>query len=259
MSVRFKHLGAAVCSIALLASCGSDSKSSPAVTTPATATTSTAAPVATTTPASSAATVTIATVAPETVPATEAPITVATVVTSTETAGSTATSDSTVSTGSTADGGPDYTPVSPPTVPTTSAAVVASGTEPDGVYYGTVTEGSDATPSDDNTVAFQLVQLFRGDDCTAHFGAEDQDSCVNDYGVETEPSATLEVPLTDQYITVSDAATQKSYQISGDELYGLIHGDDPSGGPDDYLYSGFGFVITIKGGAVTRLEQWWTP
>lgn len=153
----------------------------------------------------------------------------------------------------------NYTEVSPPKVPSVTAAVSADNSHPDGVYYATATEGTD-TQSSAGTVMFELTQLFRGDDCTKHFGAENQDSCLNDYGVEAEPTATIAVPLTDQYISVSDAATQKSMKISGIELYSLIHGDVPSAGaPSEYTYVGFGYMMTISGGKVTRLEQWWTP
>jgi hypothetical protein len=136
---------------------------------------------------------------------------------------------------------------------------MADNTHPDGVYYATVTEGGDPPPAE-GSVVFELVQLFVGPDCTAHFGSDDPDLCVNDYGVETDPTSTIEVPLDKQYVSVADAATQKSYKISGKELYGLIHGDDPSAGaPEGYVYSGFGYFLTISGGKVTRLEQWWTP
>lgn len=125
------------------------------------------------------------------------------------------------------------------------------------MYYATITEGG--TPSS-GSVVFELVQLFVGADCTAHFGIEDEDACVNDYGVETKPTTSLTVPLSSQYITVADAATQQSLQITGTELFNLIHGDDPAAGaPVGYVYSGFGYLLTVKGGSVTRLEQWWTP
>ena len=109
-------------------------------------------------------------------------------------------------------------------------------------------------------MVFEIVQLFVGEACFEHFGEEDEDACVNDYGVETDPTAFIELPLAHQYITVVDAATQLSYQVSGHELYNLILGEVPSeGAPPDYMYSGFGFLMTFADGEVTRLEQWWTP
>jgi hypothetical protein len=265
-----------ICSIALLAACGSDSgRSGGASTTPPTATTSTAAPQSTvalpTVPASSAP-ITVATVAP-TEPATTEPDVTEPETSSPTDPTDTAPEDSTSPSGGTVVDGSsisdEYVKVSPPTVPTTTAAVHADNSHPDGVYYATVTEDGDPPPAD-GSVVFEVVQLFVGDDCTEHFGADDEEACVNDYGVETDPTATLEVPLTGAddvgqdsivpYITVTDAATQDSLMISGAELYGLIHGEDPSpGAPEDYLYSGFGFLVTLSGGVVTRLEQWWTP
>lgn len=247
--VRMKRLVTLACSLALLGACGSDGGASSGVnTTPATATTTTAAPQST--------------VAVATVPPSSAPITVATVAPTTEaTTGST--DDTTESTDETdtsaASSGVEYAKVAAPVVPAQTAAIRADNTHPDGVYYATVTEGGDPPPAD-GSVVFELVLLFTGDACATHFGPEDEDSCVNDYGVETDPTSTIEVPLADEYITVADAATQESLKISGAELYGLLHGDDPSvGAPEDYLYSGFGFIVTFAGGEVTRLEQWWTP
>jgi len=122
-----------------------------------------------------------------------------------------------------------------------------------------VGEGGDPAPTE-GSVVFEVVQLFTGADCTTHFGEEEEEACVNDYGIETDPTAYVEVALDDEFISVVDAATQQSYQISGAELYELILGSLPSpGAPVDFMYSGFGFLVTYEGGDITRLEQWWTP
>lgn len=240
------------CTVVLLASCGSDGSSKGgADTTPVTATTSTAAPQSTT--------LATAPTTPSTEPAaTATPTTAAaTPITEPTTATTAAEADTTVA--DTTPAVAEYQAVPPPTVPSPSATVRADNTHPDGVYYATVTEGGDPPPAA-GAVVFELVQLFVGPDCTAHFGAADPDLCLNDYGVETEPTSTLEVPLASQYVSVADATTQQSYQVSGPELDGLIHGDDPSvGAPEGYAYVGFGYFLTITGGKVTRLEQWWTP
>ena len=262
-----KLLLAITCSVALLAACSSNSDNSAPNTTPSTASTSTAAPQSTTTvaPPITAAPITVATVPPtaaETTSAATVPATEATEATEPETTVDTepdtsAASTDAPTTSATAAG--QYTEVPPPNVPVVSAEVSADNTHPDGVYYATVTEGGDPPPPT-GEVVFELVQLFRGEKCTEHFGADDEDACVNDYGVDTDPTATLAVPLKDQFISVADAATQKSLQITGAELYSLIHGDDPSAGaPEGYTYVGFGYFLTISGGKVTRLEQWWTP
>lgn len=253
-----RHLAALACTLGLFGglatACGSDGTSKGgANTTPVTATTSTAAPQSTLAPAS--------TTPASTVPVTAAPTTAAhaaatTVPAAPTTAAVATTAPATTAAPSTA---AEYHEVKPPSVPSTSAPVLADNTHPDGVYYATVTEGGDPPPAV-GAVVFELVRLFVGPDCTAHFGTADPDLCVNDYGVETNPTSTIEVPLARQYVSVADAATQKSYQISGHELYGLIHGDQPTAGaPNGYVYSGFGYFLTVAGGKVTRLEQWWTP
>jgi len=283
-----KLLMAVTCSAALLVACASGSgRGATPNTTPATASTSTAAPEPTSTVVDApVTTITVETVAPTSptaepaavsAPATTPPTLTATTTPKTTTPktttpkatastpvvlNTTAPASTTIaSTGSSSagTGASNYAEVAPPKVPSVTAAVPADNSHPDGVYYATATEGTD-TQSNAGTMMFELTQLFRGDACTKHFGAENQDSCLNDYGVEAEPTATIAVPLADQYISVSDAATQKSIKINGIELYSLIHGDVPSAGaPSGYTYVGFGFMMTISSGKVTRLEQWWTP
>ena len=107
---------------------------------------------------------------------------------------------------------------------------------------------------------FKLVQLFTGPDCPAKFGTADENVCLNGYDIIDDPVSTIEVPLTDQYITVVPSDTQKSYQISGSELLRLMTKQTPAAGaPAGYEYVIFGYFITFKDGNVTRLEQWWTP
>jgi hypothetical protein len=228
----------------LVAACGSDKGSAAQSTTPATATTNTAAPVQTSSPLGSEAST------PETMTATTQ---------TTDTPNTTpSTSKATATTAAEPVGGDQYLPASPPTAPDHTHEVTVDESQPDGVYYGTVSEGGDPPPAD-GSVVFELVQLFIGADCTEHFGA-DEDACLNDYGVETDPTAVVEVPLADQHITVVDSATQQSYRVTGDELYRLILGEQPAeGAPEGYFYSGFGYFVTIENGEVTRLEQWWTP
>ncbi len=153
----------------------------------------------------------------------------------------------------------NYAPAASPKLPGTTHAVNADNTHPDGIYYGTIGVGGDPPPPV-GSVVFELVQLFTGAECLAHFGTADEDACVNDYGVETNPTSYVVVPLTDPYISVVDSATQKSYQVSGAELYQLIQGQPPAAAaPAGYSYTGFSYFVTYKGGKVTRLEQWWTP
>ena len=153
----------------------------------------------------------------------------------------------------------EYLAVAGPDLPGTTKAINADDTHPDGVYYGTIGVGGDPAPAA-GSVVFELVQLFTGADCIAHFGSTDEEACANDYGVEVDPTSFVVVPLASQYITVVDGLTQTSHQVSGAELYRLVQGQAPAvGAPSGFEYSGFGFFVTYKGGTVTRLEQWWTP
>lgn len=157
-------------------------------------------------------------------------------------------------------GGREYVPVESPTPPSASERVTESGgTIPDGMYYASVSEEVDPEVPV-GSVVFEIVQVFTGPACIEHFGEEDEDACVNDFGVETDPTLSVLVPLDGQFISVVDAATQQSYRISGNELHDVLLGAIPSAGaPADYLYSGFGYLVTFEAGKITRLEQWWTP
>ena len=153
----------------------------------------------------------------------------------------------------------NYGPAAGPNPPGSTHVVPGDNSHPDGVYFGTIGVGGDPPPPA-GSVVFELVQLFTGADCLAHFGATDEQACANDYGVESTPTAFVVVPLTDQYISVVDSATQKSFQVTGDELYRLVQNQPPAAAaPAGYVYSGFSYIVTYKGGKVTRLEQWWTP
>jgi len=266
-------VGVSVTAVAALTACSSSAPSSVAPSTPATVTTNTAAPLATAptsttlqAPATTAEattslrpTVVTALVAtPTTHPTTTTTKPKATkpttppTSTATSTADANATSTSGVSTGAAA----AYLAASAPTVPSSTKPVPSSGSLPDGVYYATAGAGGPAAHS----VVFQVEQLFVGQACTDHFGAEAPDSCMNNYGVEASPKKFMTVTLANQRITVVDGATQKNYRISGAELFRLISGEAPSAAaPAGYEYTAFSYFMTISGGAVTRLTQWWTP
>jgi len=242
----------AAAAVVLLGACSSGGGAAPQISTPATATTSTAAPVQTVT----SALVTSTAVPP---PTSTSHVVPSTSISATTSTAPTIPGAATTTTAAEPVGGDEYVSATPPVAPPHTHVVPADNTHPDGVYYGTVSEGGDP-PAADGSVVFELVQLFTGADCTAHFGAEDEDACLNDYGVETDPTSSIEVALGEQYITVVDSATQLSYQVTGHELYRLIQGEQPAeGAPEGYFYSGFGFFVTFKDGKVIRLEQWWTP
>lgn len=240
----------AIATALAIASCGSDSPSSGTdASTVTTATTTTAAPestIAATTTSAAATTTAAETTVPETDPTTP----------ESEPATSAPTTEAPTTTAASSG---EYEQVPSPSVPAETAPVDASDNHPDGVYYASVSEGGDPPPAAGNVV-FELVQLFTGQACIDHFGDEDEDACVGDYGVETDPTSAVEIDLDSVFISVVDAASKQSYRISGSELNELLLGGDPAAGaPADYLYSGFGYLVTYQGGAITRVEQWWTP
>lgn len=251
MTIGFVKKSVAALSYTLLvAGCAGDSSGSAAEsTTPATATTTTAAPVSTSSVTPGATTVD----SPRTTTAPTTPA--APVVTTAQTSAELTSTTATPAANATSAG--EYIPVAPPVVPGSTMKISTDDRRADGLYFAWVTGGSQLPA---RTIVFELVQLFRGAECVAYFGVTADDACAGDYGIETVPTVPVEVVPGNQFITVVDAATQQSYRVSGAELYELILGGVPSAGaPADYLYSGFGFLVTYEGGQITRLEQWWTP
>ena len=53
--------------------------------------------------------------------------------------------------------------------------------------------------------------------------------------------------------------TQKSYQITPDELVRIRASSPSSGAPDNFSFTPFAFLATVSGGKVTKFEQVWTP
>jgi hypothetical protein len=52
----------------------------------------------------------------------------------------------------------------------------------------------------------------------------------------------------------------KSYTVSGAELVRLMSGGAPAtGAPPTYRYVPFPLLVTVQGGAPTRVEQLWSP
>jgi hypothetical protein len=234
------------------AACGSDDGGTQP-TEPAATTATTNPPIDTST--STSAPATTGTEAPRTTPPppTAAPSTTSAASTAITAAATTIAPATTVFT--------EYQRVKGPDVPAVTAPITEASSLADGVYYGIIVDGGDPPPAEGSSV-FQLLQLFTGRACAEHFGPDDTESCLNDYGVEPDPVQFVEVPLvgSDIEITVADAESKRSYRISSSELYALLHGDEPAiGAPKGYAYAGFGYIVTVQGGDVVKAEQWWTP
>jgi hypothetical protein len=167
----------------------------------------------------------------------------------------------------TAAGASSYRPTSKPNVPTTMTApidpawVEANGETlgtaiADGTYWASATGAGEGTKQ---FITFHLVQAFFGATCTAQF-ADDPDACDNDYGTLESPSGDFPMFIDAATVSVADATTQKSYAVSGDELYRLVGGGVPADdAPAGYSYVGFAYLVTVHGGAIVKASQVWTP
>ncbi|MEO5898861.1 MAG: hypothetical protein ABIR68_01870, partial [Ilumatobacteraceae bacterium] len=106
-------------------------------------------------------------------------------------------------------------------------------------------------------VGFKLIQAFFGAACTAKFG---DDSCDNDFATLEAPTGAFPLYLGTARLTVADAVTQKSFQVTNDELFGLVGGNPPTAAaPAGFTYVPFAFLLNVEGGQIVSAEQVWTP
>ncbi len=146
-----------------------------------------------------------------------------------------------------------YAPADPPTVPEATTEIPADNNLPDGVYYGVARTGE--APG----VVMEMTQLLTGAACVA-WAERTGESCDNDYAVVGDPQAYRPVP-DDAFVTVARAdGPGTSYRIDVAELLRLVQGETPAAAaPAGYTWTPFPFIITLEGGRITRLEQWWVP
>jgi hypothetical protein len=149
---------------------------------------------------------------------------------------------------------PNYKPVSPPIAPKDHTAdVPTSGDLPNGVYWAVYSGGEKLTPT------VELRQAYFGDACIAK-AAEIGDECVDDILLLPTPVRDIDLTLASNVkLTVSDAQTQKSYQITPDELVKIRASSPSAGAPPDFSFTPFAFLATVTDGKVTKFEQLWTP
>lgn len=88
-----------------------------------------------------------------------------------------------------------------------------------------------------------------------------QASFVDDeFVIDDEPSATVTVPWDDLRSVTVVAATRQNYAVPGAELASLIAGNPPSAeAPDDFVYTPYPFVVTVRRGTITEAYQIWLP
>ncbi len=148
-----------------------------------------------------------------------------------------------------------YDEVAPPTGPGGHTdPFVSSGVLGDGVYWVQYNGGEKFTPD------ITVMQAFFGAECESAATAAG-DECLNDVYVPNSPSRDIaDLPFDDNvYLTVSDSMTQKSYWITPDELVTIRASSPSDGAPDDFSFSSFAFLMTVKDGEITKFEQIWTP
>ncbi len=147
-----------------------------------------------------------------------------------------------------------YKPVSPPTLPKDhTTEVPADGDLPNGVYWAQYSGGGKFAP----TVA--LREAFFGDACVTE-ATKDGATCEDDIYIPDTPDREIDLTLASNVkLTVSDATTQKSYQITPDELVRIRASSPSAGAPDNFSFTPFAFLATVSGAKVTKFEQVWTP
>lgn len=157
----------------------------------------------------------------------------------------------------------DYAPVAGPSVGGETNAIDPSWLGADGVTLTTVADGTYwATLAGEGDtpqpfVNFKLTQAFFGAACTAKFGDA---SCDNDLATLETPTGAFPLYLATARLTVADAVTQRSFQVTNDELFGLVGGKPPgAAAPAGFTYVPFAFLLTVQGGQIVAAEQVWTP
>lgn len=130
----------------------------------------------------------------------------------------------------------------------------SSGTLANGVYWVIYQGGETMTPS------IEVVQAFFGGECETQAAAAG-DECLNDIYVKSPPSRELEdlAFANDVYLTVASSGTQRQYWITPDELRSVRASSASDPAPDDFSFSSFPFLMTVKNGQITKFEQVWVP
>jgi hypothetical protein len=151
----------------------------------------------------------------------------------------------------------EYTAAPPPALPEHSAPPPSGDSFPDGTYYGVV-KSSSADPSPNLTLT--IYEMLSGPAAIAA-AAADGVGLDSDFYVRPTSSADRRIEL-GQTVAISVAQPDdpaKSFSVSGAELVRLQQGGPPAGAPPTYRYVPFPFLVTVVGGAPTRVEQLWSP
>ncbi len=151
--------------------------------------------------------------------------------------------------------GADYEVVATPALPATTQPVDTDVDAFDGVYFAFLHEGP--LPQPPQSLRFDVVQIFSGQDCADRFGSGAESVCTP-FGIDLDaPTARVDIDVADVPITVRDANSDPSYRISGVELRSLFTGNPPAAtSPDGFAFSsGFGFLLTYDNGTIVSIDQ----
>ena len=131
---------------------------------------------------------------------------------------------------------------------------VDNGRLVDGTYWATI-----APVSGSHSIAFRILKARFGATCLTwakDYGTDD--SCVNDYNVESYPEAYAAL---DRMADVSVAKADMpgtSFSVNAKTLQKLLDGT-PAGAPSGYTWTPFPFLVTVTNGWVTTARQYWVP
>lgn len=151
--------------------------------------------------------------------------------------------------------GVDYDVVATPALPATTRPVDTDVEAFDGVYFAFLHEGP--LPESSQSLRFDVVQIFSGQDCLDRFGSGVEAVCTP-FGIDFDaPTAQVDIDMTDVPVTVRDASSDLSYRIPGVELRSLFTGNPPGPSvPAAFAFSsGFGFLLTYDNGTIVSVEQ----
>ena len=151
--------------------------------------------------------------------------------------------------------GADYEVVATPALPAATQPVDTDIDAFDGVYFAFLHEGPLPQPS--QSLRFDVVQIFSGQDCLDRFGSE-ADAVCTPIGIDIDaPTAQVDIDVIDVPVSVRDANSDLNYRISGVELRSLFSGNPPAAtAPAGFAFSsGFGFLLTYDNGTIVSIDQ----
>ena len=141
----------------------------------------------------------------------------------------------------------DRSPV--PAVPDRTADPAGAPRKEDGQYWAVEAKYRGGI------IDFTVVQALFGATCETELSPAD---CPGGVGIVPGPSAVLGAePDTMSSVTVV-GSNRQNYAVDGAELQHLVAGSLPSSeAPDEYAYVPYPFLVTVRNGIVTAVNQIW--